>query len=67
MDKYVDSSILILKGMLGDQSNELGSERQRALSREIRKLKKLKKQPRLKREEVYRVVSEVAKTVSEIM
>ena len=67
MDKYVDSSIQILKQMLGDQSNELGSERQRAFSREIRKLKKLKRQPNLKREDVYRVVSEVAKTISELM
>ena len=64
--KYLDSCIQILKGMRGDQSNELGSEQQRALGREIAKLRKLKKQHAVTREEVYRVVAEVAATVSKI-
>jgi hypothetical protein len=65
--KYLDSSIQFLKDMLANQSNELESEQQRALSGEIRKLKRLKKQPRINREELYRVVSEVAETVSRIL
>jgi hypothetical protein len=65
--KYLDSCIQILKGMLGDQSNELGSEQQRALAEGVRKLKKLKMQPQMKRDEVYRVVSEIAETVSRIL
>ena len=65
--KYLDSCIQILKGMLGDQSNELGSEQQRALAVEVRKLKRLKKQPQMKCDELYRVVSEIAETVSKIL
>lgn len=65
--KYLDSCIQILKGMLGDQSNELGSEQQRALAEGIRKLKTLKKQPLMKHDEVYRVVSEIAEAVSRIL
>jgi hypothetical protein len=65
--KYLDSCIQILKGMLGDQSNELGSEQQRALAEGIRKLKTLKKQPLMKPDEVYRVVSEIAEAVSRIL
>lgn len=65
--KYLDSCIQILKGMRGDQSNELESEQQRALAAEIRKLKKLKKQPKLNRDELYRLVSEVAETVLRIL
>ena len=65
--KYLDSCIQILKGMLGDQSNELGSEQQRALAKEIRKLKSLQRQPKMSRDEVYRVVNEVALTVSNIL
>jgi hypothetical protein len=65
--KYLDSCIQILKGMLGDQSNELESEQQRALAEGIRKLKKLKKQPKMRRDDVYCVVSEVAETVSKIL
>jgi len=65
--KYLDSCIQILKGMLGDQSNELGSEQQRALADGIRKLKKLRKQPQMKRDEVYRVISEIAEAVSRIL
>jgi hypothetical protein len=61
--KYLDSCIQILKGMLGDQSNELESEQQRALAAGIRKLKKLKKQPKTGRDEMYRIVSEVAADV----
>ena len=65
--KYLDSCIQILKGMLGDQSNELGSEQQRALATEIRKLKSLRRQPKMSRDEVYRIVEEVALTVSKIL
>ncbi|QHN02617.1 hypothetical protein FTO74_03950 [Granulicella sp. WH15] len=65
--KYLDSCIQILKGMLGDQSNELGSEQQRALAKEIRKLKSLQRQPKMSRDEVYRIVEEVALTVSKIL
>jgi hypothetical protein len=65
--KYLDSCIQILKGMLGDQSNELGSEQQRALAKEIRKLKSLQRQPKMNRDEVYRMVEEVALTVSKIL
>lgn len=65
--KYLESSIQILKDMLADQSNELESEQQRALAGEIRKLKRLKKQPRINREELYRIVSEIAETVSKIL
>jgi len=53
--------------MLGDQSNELGSEQQRALATEIRKLKSLRRQPKMSRDEVYRIVEEVALTVSKIL
>jgi len=65
--KYLDSSIQILKDMLADQSNELESEQQRALSGDIRKLKRLKKQPHISSEELYRIVSEIAETVSRIL
>lgn len=65
--KNLDSCIQILKGMRGDQSNELGSEQQRALAEEIRKLKKLKKQSHLNQDELYRVVSEIAESVSKIL
>jgi hypothetical protein len=65
--KYLDSCIQFLKRMRGDQSNELESEQQRALAEEIHKLKKLKKQPKLNRDELYRIVSEVAETVLRIL
>lgn len=65
--KNLDSCIQILKRIRGDQSNELGSEQQRALAEEIRKLKKLKKQSRLNQDELYRVVSEIAESVSKIL
>ena len=65
--KYLDSSIQILRDMLADQSNELESGQQRALAGGIRKLKRLKKQPRNNREELYRIVSEIAETVSKIL
>ena len=65
--KNLDSCIQILKGMLGDQSNELGSEQQRALAEGIRMLKKLKKQTKLNQDEVYRVVSEIAESVSKVL
>jgi hypothetical protein len=61
--KYLDSSIQVLKQMLGDQSNELGSEQRRALAKEIRKLKRLQRQPTMSRDEVRRIVNEVALTV----
>jgi hypothetical protein len=63
----VDSCIQLLKEMRGDQSNELGPGQQRALAGEIRRLKKLKKQSHVNRDELYRVVSEVAETVSKIL
>lgn len=65
--KYLDSCIQILKGMRGDQHNELGLEQQRALAEGIRKLKKLRKQPKLNHEELYRVVSEIAESISKVM
>lgn len=65
--KHLDSCIQILKGMRADQSNELESRQQRALGREIQKLKRLAKQQHTDREELYRIVSEVAKTVSRIL
>ena len=64
--KYLDSCIQILKGMLGDQSNELGSEQRRALAKEIRKLKKLQREPMTNHEDVRRIVNEVALTVFDI-
>lgn len=65
--KYLDSCIQILKGMLGDQSNELEPEQQRALAGEVHKLKRLKKQSKINRDELYRVVGEVAEAVSKIL
>ncbi len=65
--KHLDSCIQILKRMRGDQSNELGSRQQRALGKEIQKLRKLAMQQNLDRDEVYRIVDEVARTVSEIL
>ena len=65
--KYLDSCIQILKGMRGDQSNELGSEQQRALAEGIRKLKKLRKQPKLNQDELYLVVSDIAESISKIL
>lgn len=65
--RYLDSCIQILKEMRGDQSNELGSEQQRALAGRIRRLKRLRKQMHVNRDELYRVVSEIAETVSEIL
>ena len=65
--KYLDSCIQILKGMRGDQLNELGSEQQRALAEGIRKLKKLKRQPKLSQDELYRVVSEIDESVSMVL
>ena len=53
--------------MLGDKTNELESGQQRALLGGIRKLKRLKRRQKLTREEVYRIVSEVAETVSKIL
>lgn len=61
--KNIDSCIQSLKVMLGDQSNELGSEQKRALAGEIRKLKKLKKQEELNQDELYRVISAIAESV----
>jgi hypothetical protein len=65
--KNLDSCIQILKGMRGDQSNELGSEQQRALAEGIRKLKKLRKQPKLNQDELYLVVSDIAESISKIL
>lgn len=65
--KTIDSCIEYLKTMLRDQLNELESEQRRALAKELRKLKRLKLKPKLDRDEVCRVVSEVAATVAEIM
>lgn len=65
--KTIDSCIEYLKAMLRDQLNELESGKRRALTKELRKLKRLKLKPKLDREEVRRVVSEVAATVAEIM
>lgn len=65
--RYLDSCIQILKGMRGDQSNELGWEQQRALAGAITKLKGLKKQTHIDRDELYRVVGEIAETVSQIL
>lgn len=65
--KTIDSCIEHLKTMLRDQLNELESEQRRALTKELRKLKRLKLKPKLDRDEVCRVVSEVAATVAEIM
>ena len=62
--KYVDSSIEILKSMLGDESNELGSGGKRALTSAIGKLKKLKRQRNATYGEVFRTVAEVAELVS---
>ena len=61
--KNIDSCIQSLKVMLGDQSNELGSDQKRALAGEIRKLKKLKKQEELNQDELYRVISAIAESV----
>ncbi len=65
--KRLDSCIQILKVMRGDQSNELESEQQRALAKEIRKLKKLKMCSKVNHDELYRAISEVAETVSRLM
>jgi hypothetical protein len=65
--KYLDSSIQILKEMLGDQSNELESKERRALEAHIRKLKRLAKQSELNDAELYSVVSEIAETISKIL
>lgn len=65
--KYLGSCIQTLKVMMGDQSNELESEQRRALAEEIRKLKRLKKRSRIGRDELYRIVSEIAETVSKIL
>lgn len=65
--RYLDSCIQILKEMRGDQSNELGSEQQRALAGGIRRLKRLKKQAHINRDELYRAVGAVAESVSEIL
>jgi hypothetical protein len=65
--RYLDSCIQILKEMRGDQSNELGSVQQRALAGGIRELKRLKKQTSINHDELFRVVSEIAEAVSEIL
>lgn len=65
--KFLDSSIDCLKKMLADHNNELGSGERRALRKALHKLKKLKLEPKVSREEVSRVVSEVALIVFEIM
>lgn len=65
--KYLDSCIDYLKKMLGDPHNELESDQCRALTEELRKLKRLKLKPTISRDDLYRIVSEVAVTVSEIM
>jgi len=61
--KYVDASIQALKQMLGDETNELGSDGKRALSCAVSKLKRLKKQPRATDDELHQTVEEVAKLV----
>ncbi len=66
-EKTIDSCIEYLKAMLRDQLNELESEQRRALTMGLRKLKRLKLRPQLNRDEVRRVVREVAVTVTEIM
>jgi hypothetical protein len=65
--KYLNASIQGIKEILADKTNELESEQRRALAREIGKLKKLAKLRKPSRDEVYRVVSEVAETVSKIL
>jgi hypothetical protein len=67
MLKHLDSCIQSLKEMLGDSSNELGSEQQRALKSKIRKLKRLKKQPNCNREELYRIANETAEEVLKVL
>lgn len=65
--KRLDSCIKMLQTIVADPTNELELAQQRTIARNIRKLKKLKKQPRLTRDEVYNAVSEVSETILEIM
>ena len=64
--KHLNSCIQMLKDMRGDKSNELTSEQQSMLDFELRKLKKLKRIAKPTRDEVTRVVSEVAATIYQI-
>lgn len=65
--RYIDSSIQLLKLMLGDPNNELKSEQQRKLKKGIRDLKHLRKAKELTHGEVHRVVSEIAEAAIEIL
>jgi len=65
--KYLSASIQEIKRILADETNELESGQRKALAKEIRKLKNLARQPKVSRDDVYRVVSEVAETVSKIL
>jgi len=59
----VDTSIQRLKEMLGDETNELGSDGKKALCGAVGKLKRLKKHPNATYDEVYQTVAEVAELV----
>jgi len=65
--KHLDSCIQKMQEILGDPTNELESAQQRTITEKIRKLKKLKKQPKLTHEAVLGAVSEVAEAILEIM
>ena len=65
--KHTDSSIDLLRKMLGDPNNELSSEQQSKLKKGIRDLKRLQRATNLTHQQVFAVVSKIAETVYEIL
>lgn len=64
--KHIDSSIALLKQMLGDPNNELTSEQQSKFKKGIRDLKRMLRAKNLNHKQVFAVVSEIAKAAFEI-
>jgi hypothetical protein len=65
--KHIDSSIALLKQMLGDPNNELTSEQQSKLKKGIRDLKRMLRAKNLTHKQVFVVVGEIAEAALEIL
>jgi hypothetical protein len=65
--KHIDSSIQLLKKMLGDKNVELTSEQQSKLTKGIRDLKRLRKAKKLTYEDVNRAMSGIVEAALDIL
>jgi hypothetical protein len=64
--KYLDSSIELLKQMLGDANNEWTSEQRNTLTTGTRELKRMRKAKKFTHKEVSAVVSLIAQALYEV-